>query len=153
MNARGFLDEVVKPSFARLKAAPADRSLIMSAAIVTSHSADWIADETARAIEVVRDSLRGRFADFEYLDAVANAHKHRALSRTRFKGLTDPLSEARTLVLLSKERRVLIGPNGKPLILKQLPKYRFGDGQAREPVPLIEGAIGAIEEELRESGL
>ena len=144
MDARRYFDEVALGMLERLKSEPKDRGLIIATAVAVYHVVDWIAGETDNSVSAIRNNIKDQFPDFEYLDAVANTHKHRFRNRGKFKGSTDPLTKRAKLPVLAGGRLVLA--DGKLVISDKAPRYEFTGGETRDPLELISGSVQAIEQ-------
>jgi hypothetical protein len=147
MDTREYVAEVVIPLFERAMKYRRDRSLIIAAAIVCYQTVDWIAIEREEKVQTVWKRLKEAYPDWEYLDAVAQTHKHRERDRGTFKGLSNPLSR-------SEQVGTRIGPDywnftRRYIPIYSAPVYEFEGGMRKDPKYLIGCAIQAIEAEIR----
>jgi hypothetical protein len=144
MNVRAYFTVVVLPLLDRLCKHPSDRDLIFAAAIITYHATDWLADEVQTSLTKVRRGIEDDFADWKYLAAVANTHKHRELNDPKFKGLSSDLSAPQFSAGRTGSGGALRTGSGALVRVPVHPMYEFEDGARKDPVDLIRQSVAAI---------
>lgn len=148
MDVRAYVTVVALPVLERLRKNPSDRDLIFAAAIITYHAADWLAEEVQPSLTEVRRGIEDDFADWKYLAAVANTHKHRELNDPKFKGLSNDLSAPQYSAGRTGSGGALRTGGGVLVRVPTPPMYEFEDGTKKDPVELIGHSAAAIEKAL-----
>ncbi|MXQ08036.1 hypothetical protein GQ651_09290 [Alphaproteobacteria bacterium GH1-50] len=146
MDSKGYIQRVLQPLVEKLREKPYDQSLTYSASILIYHCADWIAEENREKPGVVVARLISREPMFEYLQAVANMHKHKELRRdTRFKGLTSALKPSQLNAVFGG--KLIFLPGGRMVTNRTEAFYEFQDGTRIKPLDLIEACLVAVKKE------
>jgi hypothetical protein len=94
-DAKEFYELVVLPLWARVQKEIWALDISCAAVVLLDQMMDWIADQTGETTHQVRKRLSAVTPQFEDLNLIARAIKHRELDKGERKGLRDVYVEGR----------------------------------------------------------